>query len=204
MALRNLFRALRQQRVIFADPCQGISLPKKEMPPRSLPSDRVAGLLTEVDGAAARLIVALVAIHPLAGIEIGALLMSDLDLAKGRLAMRTGYGRRRTLYLDEITGMLLDSWLRYRHGRWQNCTNPHLLLTQQTATGTEPMRSLPMAHLVKPLGISMTRLRQDRILDEAKITADPVHLMRIFGISDSTAMKYVYAAHPDRQSVIPR
>jgi hypothetical protein len=45
------------------------------------------------------------------------------------------------------------------------------------------------------------RLRQDRILDEARQTADPVRLMRLFGVSDTTAMKYVYTAHPDRQSV---
>jgi hypothetical protein len=47
-------------------------------------------------------------------------------------------------------------------------------------------------------------LRQDRILDEARHTADPVHLIRVFGISDTTAMKYVYAAHPERRSTLPR
>lgn len=48
------------------------------------------------------------------------------------------------------------------------------------------------------------RLRQDRILDEAHHTADPVHLVRVFGITESTAIYYVHAAHPGRQSVIPR
>jgi len=42
------------------------------------------------------------------------------------------------------------------------------------------------------------------ILDEARHTADPVHLVRVFGIIESTAMNYVYAAHPGRKSVIPR
>lgn len=46
--------------------------------------------------------------------------------------------------------------------------------------------------------------RQDRILDEARHTADPVHLVRVFGITESTAIYYVHAAHPGRQSVIPR
>ncbi len=41
-------------------------------------------------------------------------------------------------------------------------------------------------------------------LDEARHTADPVHLVRVFGITESTAINYVYAAHPGRQSVIPR
>jgi hypothetical protein len=35
-------------------------------------------------------------------------------------------------------------------------------------------------------------------------TADPIHLMRVFGISTTTAMKYVYAAHPERRSNLPR
>jgi hypothetical protein len=41
-------------------------------------------------------------------------------------------------------------------------------------------------------------------LDEPKHTADPVHLMRVFGISASTAMKYVYTGHPERKSTLPR
>ncbi|MFN2505803.1 MAG: toll/interleukin-1 receptor domain-containing protein [Acidimicrobiales bacterium] len=38
------------------------------------------------------------------------------------------------------------------------------------------------------------------ILDEARHTADPVHLMRVFGIADRTAMHYVSTAHPERRS----
>ncbi|MEU6719668.1 hypothetical protein ABZ897_50135 [Nonomuraea sp. NPDC046802] len=56
-----------------------------------------------------------------------------------------------------------------------------------------------MHEIFRPPGISPSKLRQDRILDEAKHTADPVHLMRVFGISADTAMKYVYAAHRDLQ-----
>jgi hypothetical protein len=58
--------------------------------------------------------------------------------------------------------------------------------------------------MISSLGISPNRMRQDRILDEAKYSADPIHLMKVFGISDSTAMKYIRAAHPERQAVIPR
>jgi hypothetical protein len=54
------------------------------------------------------------------------------------------------------------------------------------------------------VGLTPSGLRQDRILDEARHTADPVDLMRVFGISDATAMKYVYAAHPERRSTVPR
>jgi hypothetical protein len=50
----------------------------------------------------------------------------------------------------------------------------------------------------------LSKLRQDRILDEARATEDPVHLMRVFGIAAETAMKYIYAAHPERRSTLWR
>jgi hypothetical protein len=46
--------------------------------------------------------------------------------------------------------------------------------------------------------INHTQLRRDRILDEARTTSGPVHLMRVFGITADTAMSYIYAAHPDK------
>ncbi|AGP59152.1 hypothetical protein [Streptomyces rapamycinicus] len=49
----------------------------------------------------------------------------------------------------------------------------------------------------------MQTARQDRVLDEAFETAD-LHLIRLFGISASTAMRYITAAHPERTSKLPR
>ena len=66
-----------------------------------------------------------------------------------------------------------------------------------------PVSIMVMHDIFRPLGISPSKLRQDRILDEAQHTADPVHLMRVFGISAATAMKYVYTAHPERRSTLP-
>lgn len=54
--------------------------------------------------------------------------------------------------------------------------------------------------MVKPFGVTPPALRADRILDEARQTADPIHLMRLFGICDSTALKYVFTAHPERDA----
>lgn len=58
--------------------------------------------------------------------------------------------------------------------------------------------------MFEPLGARPARLRQDRILGEAHHTADPVHLVRVLGITENTAINYVHAAHPGRRSVIPR
>lgn len=52
--------------------------------------------------------------------------------------------------------------------------------------------------IFRQLGFNASQLRIDRILDEARETADPVHLMKVFAISEATAMNYVAAAHPDK------
>jgi len=203
VALRSLFRALRQEQVIFRDPTRGISLPAPARLPQPLPADQVAGLLNRASGPAARLVVALVAIHAVPESDLVRLQAADLDLATGTLIIRHGY-RHRVVFLDEVTAALASQWLRYRHQRWPGSRNPHLLVSQQTAADASPVGPTMIGAMFEPLGVRPTRLRQDRILDEARHTADPVHLVRVFGINENTAIYYVHAAHPGRQSVIPR
>ncbi len=54
------------------------------------------------------------------------------------------------------------------------------------------------------VGVTPSALRADRILDEARQTADPIHLMRLFGICDETALRYVFTAHRERRREIIR
>ncbi|MEV7043904.1 hypothetical protein [Amycolatopsis sp. NPDC051061] len=55
----------------------------------------------------------------------------------------------------------------------------------------------------RQLGVTARQLRTDRILDEAHHTADPVQLIRVFGLGVTTAVSYVRAAHPDRFATDP-
>lgn len=57
-------------------------------------------------------------------------------------------------------------------------------------------------HLLK--GFTLDGLRQDRTLNEAFETGDPLKLMRLFGITEKTAMHYVGVAHPEKTSQLPR
>jgi hypothetical protein len=50
------------------------------------------------------------------------------------------------------------------------------------------------------IGITCRKLREDRIYDEARHSGDPVLLMRLFGVSVQTAVRYVKAAHPAKSS----
>lgn len=204
-ALRSLFRALKQERLIFRDPTRGISVASVVRLPVPIATDRLRGLIDRAGGPMARLAVALAAIHGLGKREVPRLLLADLDLPGGRLLVRRGLALH-TVYLDELTRALAIAWLRERHRRWPATANPHLLVSPQTAAmdTLPPVSSMVMNEIFRPLGLAPSRLRQDRFLDEARHTADPVHLMRVFGISDTTAMKYVYAAHPERRSTLPR
>ncbi|GAA3776611.1 site-specific integrase [Streptomyces chiangmaiensis] len=169
----------------------------KYKPPRWSALDRVNTLM-------AKLVVALVAIHGLSRREARHLLLTDLDLAHGRLTVRREL--KHTVYLDELTHTLAADWLRERHRCWPQTTNPYLLVSQQTVADDRlpPVSTMVINDIFRPLGLSPSKLRQDRILDEARHTADPVHLMRVFGIAAETAMKYIYDAHPERRSVLWR
>jgi hypothetical protein len=200
-ALRSLFRALRQERVIFRDPTRGMTLPAMRRLPVPIPTDLLGGLIDRAGTPMAQLAVALIAIHGLGKKETTLLLLDDLDLSRGHLLVRRPTGSH-TVYLDELSRTLVTSWLRERHRRWPLTGNPRLLVTRQTAAdGAGPPIALTvMDAIFAKLGLSPSRLRQDRILDEARHTADPVHLMRVFGLTAKPAMNYVQAAHPERRS----
>ena len=200
-ALRSLFRALRQERIIFRDPTSGITLPAMRRLPVPIPTDQLRGLIDRADGPMAKLIVTLIAIHGLGKKETTRLLTDDLYLSSGHLLVRRSTGRH-SVYLDELTHTHAIAWLSERHRRWPLTANPHLLATRQTADDAEnpPVALTVIDAIFLKLGLSPSKLRQDRILDEAKHTADPVHLMRVFGLTAKPAMHYVQAAHPERRS----
>ncbi|MER6196053.1 hypothetical protein ABT234_01560 [Streptomyces sp. NPDC001586] len=177
------------------DPTRGISLPANPRLPRPLPSDRLAGLIDRAHTPLARLLVALTAIHAVLPSHAAAIHQRDVDLARG-LARLPG----RTLYLDALTTQLITAWLDHRRHTWPTCSNPHLLVSAQTALDPAgpPVSATLLRYAVGRTGLTARALWQDRILAEARHTADPVRLIRLFGIADTTAMRYVQAAHPEK------
>ncbi|MGW3931127.1 hypothetical protein ACWECC_23920 [Streptomyces microflavus] len=206
IALRSVFKALRQERLVFHDPARGVTFGSLQNLPQSVPSDILQGLLVHAVTALDRFIIGLVAVHALPGHEITQLRLNDLNLAAGKLVVRRSGRRRRTLHLEEFTHALAMAWLVERDQRWPGSINPYLLVSQQTASDPDhrPVSVSMLTRAFRPLGLTQQQVRQDRILDEARITADPLRLMRLFGISDTTAMRYVSAAHPERTAKLPR
>lgn len=197
-ALRSLFRALKRERLIFRDPARHISLSIPRSLPTPLSTDLLKGVLDTTPNPRIRLTIALVAIHALGREDQRRLLLDDLDRVRGRLTVRRPGRPDHTIYLDETTFALATDWIAERHRRWPTTTNPYLLVTQQTAADdTHPVVSdQAIDKHLRPLGLQIDRIRVDRILDEAKHTADPLHLIKLFGIAPVTAMKYIWTAHP--------
>ncbi|MGA5171247.1 MULTISPECIES: hypothetical protein [Streptomyces] len=131
-AVRSLFKALKQERVIFRDPARGLPVGWTAGVPQAVPSDLLAELLDQVKTPFGRLVVALAAAHALPSRETRRLRIADLSLAHGTLHVRRGL-MRHTLYLEEFTHRLAAEWLAYRHHRWPTSTNPHLLVSRRTA-----------------------------------------------------------------------
>lgn len=52
--------------------------------------------------------------------------------------------------------------------------------------------------------VTLQRRRRARILNEAFVTGDPLKLMRLFGITEQAAMRYVGVAHPERTAKLHR
>jgi integrase len=200
-ALRSLFRALKQERIIFRDPARAVNLPAMRRLPVSIPAGQLRGLIDRAENPMAKLIVALIAIHGLGKKETTRLQLDDLNLSNGQLLVRRSTGRH-TVYLDELTCTLATGRLRERHRRWPLTVNHHLLVTGQTTADAAdpPIAFTDLDAIFHKLGLRPSKLRQDRILDEAKHAADPVHLMRVFGLTAKPAMRYVQAAHPERRS----
>ncbi|MFD9054828.1 hypothetical protein ACH4M8_28360 [Streptomyces albidoflavus] len=204
VSLRSLFKALKRERMVFRDPTRQLSVGHLKGLPQSVRSDLLAGLIGHAKSPLSRLVIALVAVHALPGEELRTIRTADLNLARGTLEVRRGL-LRHTLYLEEFTHRLATEWLAYRHHRWPASTNPNLLVSQKTALDPDhPVVSRTLLRRTLPKNVTLVGLRQDRMLNEAFATGDPLKLMRLFGITAQTAMRYVSAACPERTAKLPR
>ncbi|MGW8884059.1 hypothetical protein [Streptomyces sp. NPDC055749] len=203
--LRSLFRALRRERRILRDPARNVHLKAPVRVPRAIPSDRLRGLLDQVSGAKDKPALVLIAVHAIRPKRVAEIWLDDLDRSTGRLRIRRPNRLDHEVCLDEFALRFVKDWLVERHHRWPHSTNPYLIVSPITAMHVDqPAVGISSCHTLRDrIGINATQLRQDRLLDEARETADPIRLMRLFGITSHTAIHYVRAAHPERFAIDP-
>jgi hypothetical protein len=190
-ALRSLFGHARKHGTIFADPTRGIRDGERSLnllqPLRPGDIDQAAAAAVTP---AARLALALAAVHAARPKAIRELHLHDADPGNGRLSVA---GRDRPL--DDLTRRLLLAWLGYRSQRWPGTANPHLIINQQTAMTTRAVSENWLAATCRGLTATLESLRADRILEEALAHGpDPLHLAAVFGLDDTTAIRYAAIA----------
>ena len=190
-ALRSLFGHCKKTGTIFADPTRGVRDGRRPLilvqPLQPAEIDQAASAATTP---AARLAVALAAVHAARPRAIRELHLGDVDLGNRRLVIA---GTPRPL--DDLTRSLLLSWLEHRRDRWPGTANPHLIINQQTAMTTRAVSENWLTETCRGLTATLERLRVDRQLEEAMTSgADPLHLAAVFGIDDTTAIKYAAIA----------
>jgi hypothetical protein len=190
-ALRSLFSHAKTAGTIFRDPARGIhDGPRPLILLQPLQPEDISQATAAAVTPAARLALALAAVHAARPKTIRELHLADIHLGNRRLTIT---GRARPL--DDLTRHLLLDWLGHRRDRWPGTANPHLVINQQTAMTTRPVSENWLTETCRGLTATLERLRADRQLEEALTCgADPLHLAAVFGIDDTTAIRYAAIA----------
>ncbi|MET9695262.1 hypothetical protein ABZY81_44085 [Streptomyces sp. NPDC006514] len=195
VALRNMFKTLRSQRLLFANPARGLSLGAR---PASVPTPLSPQVIQKLAVAAEsdpalKLLIALIGIHALYPHQARELPLAAIDFTGGRL-LHGDIDHP----LDAFTHQAAADYIQLRHSRWPHTRNPHLFLSSQTAHSRTPVTIGWMQLLFKDLPVTAQRLREDRILEEAAVTgADPQHRCAVFNITPDTGLRYTRTFHPD-------
>jgi integrase len=191
IALRALFAWAKRAGLVFRNPTSRIKVGQYEYGVlQPLAPDQVKRSVATATTPAARLILALAAVHAARVAQIASLQLDDLDTGNRRLTIAG-----QVHPLDELTMTLLTTWLAHRRTRWPNTANRHLLINNQTATRTSRASNHWISASLRGQDATLERLRVDRQLEEALAQGpDPLHLAEVFGLDEKTAMRYADSA----------
>ncbi|MFJ8085320.1 hypothetical protein ACIQ6Y_32540 [Streptomyces sp. NPDC096205] len=158
VALRSLFTRAKRNGLIFRNPTSRIKVGQYEYAVlQPLLPEQVERSVAVATTPAARLILALPAVHAAQVAQIATLMLDDVDLGNRRLAIA---GRVRPL--DDLTPKLLTDWLDHRRHRWPSTANLHLLNNNQTANTTSRASNHWISAPMRGQDATLERLRVDR------------------------------------------
>jgi hypothetical protein len=190
-ALRSLFRHCKKTGTIFRDPAARIRVGRYQ-PGELIPlrPNEIEEALTAATTPAARLAIALAAVHAARPKAIRLMRLDDVDTGNRRLVI-DGKVRR----LDDLTRQLLTEWLEHRRRNWPGTANPHLIINRNTAMDDRAASGVWITQHLRGKTATLERLRVDRQLEEALTHGpDPLHLAAVFGLDEQTALRYAEAA----------
>lgn len=184
-ALRSLFRFAQKRGLVFASPTTRLKAGHVELALIPLRDNEIRAIEVAATNPAQRLIVALAAVHAARAGSIRLLTLDDLDLPNHRVTL-AGHTER----LGDIALHALRAWLKHRKTTWPHSPNRHVLVSERTAIAKTPVSQVHLQRQMRSLGVTIDRIRQDRILHEAlTASADPLHLSLMFNLSVSTTSR---------------
>jgi site-specific recombinase XerD len=189
-ALRSLFRFAKKRGLVFANPTTHLATARIDSGLLPMTDAEIRAVQQLAVNPAQRLIVALAAIHAARIAATRQLLLDDLDQPNRRITI-AGHTQR----LGELTDRALRAWLEQRRTAWPHTPNRHVLISEKTALGVQPVSKGYFHFHLRRHGVDLDRIRKDRILHEA-LTAgpDPLHLALVFNLSHTTASRYATIA----------
>ncbi|MEV6831243.1 hypothetical protein [Amycolatopsis sp. NPDC051102] len=181
-AVRDLFRVLKGQQVIFTNPAA--RLPRilvRESEPMPMELTKVREAINS--GKPVReALAALVAFHALRSSELRHLMLTDLHDHRLHIGQRT-------ILVAPYVQEKIAAWLDERARHWPNTVNPHVFINGHTGVRT---CTVTPSWITNTIGASADAIRQDRILHEATATdGDARRLSDFFGITTQGAERYV-------------
>lgn len=194
IALRSLFRFLKARKRIFTNPATrlpaDIGRGHRSTPVSTAPERR--GVDPGITRPCQWLVTVLVRHHALPGKSIADLTLHDIELDGNTF---TANGKRRPL--DTLTRQAVQDYLDYRARRWPTTRNQHLFLSKLSALTSNPVSNWWINERIATWGSTLTKLRQERILEEAAASGEPdaMHLAMMFGLHPNTAQRYVDAIY---------
>jgi integrase len=185
-ALRSLFGYAKRHGLIFTNPTTRLKAGKIEASLLPMTDAEIQAVKQIAAHPGQRLIIALAAVQAARPAAIRALLLDDVDLPNRRITL-AGHPQR----LGDLTHRTLLAWLDHRRNTWPNTPNRHVLISQKTVLGIEPITPGYLACNLRRNGVDLEHVRKDRILHEALTTgADPLHVALVFNLSHTTASRY--------------
>ena len=189
-AVRSLFRFAKKHGLIFANPAQRLKASAPEPSLLPMTDDEIRAVEQAITLPGQRLIVALAAVHAARWEAIRDLTLDDLDLPNRRITI-AGHSQR----LCDLSRQAVRAWLDHRRATWPHTPNRHVIISEQTALRDMAVTRSYLNWNLLRYGISVERIRRDRILHEALTgRPDPLHLSLTFGISDRPASQYARIA----------
>lgn len=185
-ALRSLFRFAKKHRAIFTNPTTRLKAENIDRALVPMTDAEIRAIEQIAVHPAQRLIISLLAVHAARPAAIQNLLLEEVDLPNRRITLAEHRQR-----LGEMTYRTLRAWLDHRRATWPHTPNRHILTSNATALGVEPISKSYFQYHLRDQGIQPERIRGDRILHEAlTVGPDPLHLALIFNLSHTTASRY--------------